>query len=67
MNGSSAQTLMTFLPLAVIALIMWALAKWAAPIWALLLALILGVALSGTILGPEISRILPLVSGGYLH
>jgi mannose/fructose/N-acetylgalactosamine-specific phosphotransferase system component IID len=62
-----AQTLMTFLPLAVIGLILWALAKWAAPAWALLLALILGVVLSGTIAGPSIHQFLSQISGGRLQ
>ena len=55
------------IPLAVIILILAALAKWAAPLWALLLAVLLGIALTGTILGPSITPSLSQLSGGYLH
>lgn len=54
------------IPLIVIGVIFFALAKWAAPVWALLLALILGVVLSGTIAGPTIHQFLSHVSGGRL-
>jgi len=68
MNAAdAAQTLTTFLPVALIGLVMWALAKWAAPAWALILALILGVVLSGTIFGPYIQQFLSQVSGGRLR
>ena len=51
-----------------IALILWALAKWGhAPMWALILALLLGVVLSGTIVGPTIHQILSQLSQGYIH
>ena len=56
------------IPLAVIALVLWALAKWSkAPVWALVLTLILGVVLSGTILGPDIHKIMSQLSGGRLN
>lgn len=69
MNSANTQLLLVNLaPLAVIALVMWALAKWAkAPAWALLLALVLGVILSGTIAGPPIHQFLSQLSGGRLH
>lgn len=55
-------------PLAVIVLVLWALARWAkAPAWALVVALILGVVLSGTIAGPDIHAVLSQLSGGRLH
>ena len=61
-------SLTTFVPLAVIALVFWALAKWGhAPPWALGLALLLGVVLSGTIVGPTIHQILSQLSRGYIH
>ena len=63
MNPTAA----ALIPLAVIALVFFALAKWAAPAWALILTLLLGVALSGTIAGPYIQQILSQFSGGYLH
>jgi hypothetical protein len=63
----ASATLAGLVPLAVIVLILAALAKWAAPLWALLIAVILGIALTGTILGPHITALLPLLSGGYLH
>ena len=48
--------------------VLWALAKWSkAPVWALVLTLILGVVLSGTILGPDIHKIMSQLSGGRLN
>lgn len=58
--------LLNLAPLAIIALIFWALAKWSAPAWALIVALILGLVLSGTLLGPDIQHILSQISGGHL-
>jgi hypothetical protein len=56
------------IPVAVIALILWALVRFtAAELWHLLIAAILGVILSGTILGPDISNVLSQLSGGRLH
>jgi hypothetical protein len=63
----ASATLAGLVPLAVIALILAALAKWAAPLWALILAVLLGIALTGTILGPHITPFLSQLSGGYLH
>lgn len=58
----------TFIPVAVIALILWAVARWGhAPVWALLVAVLLGVILSGTVLGPDIANLLSQLSGGRLH
>jgi hypothetical protein len=68
MNPADIQTLTSLVPLVVIGLVLWALAKWAhAPAWALGLTLILGVVLSGTILGPPIHQLLSQLSGGRLH
>jgi mannose/fructose/N-acetylgalactosamine-specific phosphotransferase system component IID len=68
MNSANAQAMLTsFIPLAVIALLFWVLAKWSAPAWALLIAVLLGVVLSGTIAGPPIHQILSQFSGGRLH
>lgn len=56
------------IPVAVIALIIWALHRYAsADVWQLLLGAVLGVVLSGTILGPDIHTILSQLSGGHLH
>ena len=56
------------IPLAVVALIVWALVQFtAARLWHLLVAVVLGVILSGTILGPDIHQILSQLSGGRLH
>jgi len=42
--------------------------RWAgAQLWHLLIAVVLGVVLSGTILGPDITTILSQLSGGHLH
>ena len=51
-----------------IGLVLWALVQWAgARPWHLLIAVVLGVVLSGTILGPDIATILSQLSGGHLH
>ena len=56
------------IPVAVIALALWGLVQWAgARFWHLLLAVVLGVILSGTILGPDIHNVLSQLSGGRLH
>ena len=56
------------IPVAVIALVLWALVQWAgARPWHLLIAVVLGVVLSGTVLGPDITTILSQLSGGHLH
>ena len=56
------------IPVAVIGLVLWALAQWAgAQLWHLLIAVVLGVILSGTVLGPDITTILSQLSGGHLH
>ena len=57
-----------FIPVAAIALALWALVRWAgAQAWHLLVAVVLGVVLSGTVLGPDISNVLSQLSGGHLH
>jgi hypothetical protein len=56
------------IPVAVIALALWALVQWAgARLWHLLIAVVLGVILTGTVLGPDIQNILSQLSGGRLH
>jgi len=56
------------IPVAVIGLVLWALVQWAgARLWHLLIAVVLGVVLSGTVLGPDITTILSQLSGGRLH
>lgn len=69
MNSANAQLLLINLaPLGIIALVLWALAKWGkAPMWALIVTLLLGVVLSGSILGPDIHHILSQLSGGRLN
>ena len=59
-------TALDLAPLMIIALLLWALAKWAAPAWVLVLAFLLGIITSATILGPDISRVLSQLSGGRL-
>ena len=52
------------IPLIVVGVIFFALTKWGpAKAWALVLALILGVILSGTIAGPPIHQFLSQLSG----
>ena len=61
-------SLTPLVPVAVIALGLWALVQWAgARLWHLLVAVVLGVILSGTVLGPDITQILSQLSGGRLH
>ena len=56
------------IPVAVIALILYGLVRWAgAQAWHLLVAVVLGIALSGTVLGPDIHNILSQLSGGRLY
>jgi type IV secretory pathway VirB2 component (pilin) len=56
------------IPVAVIGLALWGLVQWAgARLWHLLIAVVLGVILSGTVLGPDIHQILSQLSGGRLH
>jgi len=56
------------IPVAVIGLVLWALVQWAgARLWHLLIAVVLGVIVSGTVLGPDISNVLSQLSGGRLH
>lgn len=56
------------IPIAVIALVLWGLVRFtSAELWHLLVAAVLGVALSGTVLGPDITNVLSQLSGGHLH
>ena len=56
------------LPVAVIGLVLYGLHRWrGTEVWVLVVAAVLGVALSGTILGPDIHNILSQLSGGHLH
>jgi hypothetical protein len=55
-------------PVALIAVAMWAMVRYtAAQLWHLLIAVVLGVILSGTVLGPDLTTILSQLSGGHLH
>ena len=54
--------------MALIAVALWAMVRYtAAQLWHLLIAVVLGVILSGTVLGPDITTILSQLSGGHLH
>jgi hypothetical protein len=56
------------IPIAVIALVLWGLVRFtAAELWHLVVAVVLGVILSGTVLGPDIANVLSQLSGGHLH
>ena len=56
------------IPVAVIGLVLWALVQYAAArLWHLLIAVVLGGILSGTVLGPDIHQILSQLSGGRLR
>ena len=55
-------------PVALIVVALWAMVRYtAAQLWHLLAGVFLGVILSGTILGPDITTILSQLSGGHLH
>ena len=55
-------------PVALIVVVLWAMVRYtAAELWHLLVGVGLGVILSGTILGPDITTILSQLSGGHLH
>jgi hypothetical protein len=55
-------------PVALIAVALWAMVRYtAAQLWHLLIAVVLGVILSGTVLGPDLTTILSQLSGGHLH
>ena len=55
-------------PVALITVALWAMTRYtAAQLWHLLARVVLGVILSGTILGPDITTILSQLSGGHLH
>ncbi len=61
-------SLTPLIPIAVIALVLWGLVRYTtADLWHLLAGLVLGVILSGTILGPDLATILSQLSGGHLH
>ena len=56
------------IPIAVIGLVLWGLVRFTeARLWHLLVAAVLGTALSGTVLGPDITNVLSQLSGGHLH
>ncbi len=56
------------IPLVLIALALWGLVRFtSSELWHLLVAVVLGVVLSGTILGPDIQNVLSQLSGGRLH
>jgi len=55
-------------PVALIGAALWAMTRYtAAQLWHLLAGVVLGVILSGTILGPDLTTILSQLSGGHLH
>jgi hypothetical protein len=55
-------------PVALIVVVLWAMVRYtAAELWHLLVGVVLGVILSGTVLGPDITTILSQLSGGHLH
>lgn len=55
-------------PVAVVGLVLWALHRFqGARAWHLVVALIAGVILSGTVVGADISNVLSQLSGGHLH
>ena len=65
--GGTRMNLSSMIPLAVIAFVVYLLQRSGMQLWHALVCLVLGVALAGTILGPDISSILSQLSGGHLH
>jgi len=63
----SALNLSSLIPLAVIALVVYLMSRNGLQLWHAIVCLILGVALAGTVLGPDISNVLSQLSGGRLH
>ena len=63
----AALSISSLIPLAIIAGVVYLLQRSGMQLWHALVCLVLGVALAGTILGPNISSILSQFSGGYLH
>ena len=61
-----ALNLSTLIPLAVIALVVYLLQRQGMQLWHAIVCLVLGVILSGTFVGPQISSILSQLSGGHL-
>jgi type IV secretory pathway VirB2 component (pilin) len=58
----------SLIPVAVIVLVLYGLHRWrGAEMWILLVAVVLGVILSSTVVGPDIHNILSQLSGGRLH
>jgi F0F1-type ATP synthase assembly protein I len=56
------------IPVAVIGLILWALARFqGARPWHLLVAVLAGVVLAGTVIGADISTVLSQLTGGRIH
>lgn len=59
-------SLESLIPVAIIALVVYLLQRSGMQLWHALVCLVLGVALAGTIFGPDISSILSQISGGLL-
>jgi hypothetical protein len=68
MNASIQAWLSGVLPIAAIGAVLFALSKWGhAKAWALAVAVLAGVILAGTSLGPPIHAVLSQLSNGVLH
>lgn len=66
-SASTQANLATFLPLAVIGLLLFGIVKWGGgKPWQIIAAVLSGVLLTGTMLGPPIQSILAPISQ-YLH
>ena len=61
-----ALNLPSLIPLAVIALVVYLLQRRGMQLWHAIVCLVLGVILTGTVFGPQISSILSQLSGGHL-
>jgi len=55
------------IPIAVVAFVVWLMHRRGLEYWQATVCIILGVIVSGTVLGPTISSLVSQLSGGYLH
>jgi len=62
-----ALNLSTLIPLAVVVGVVYLLQRNGLQVWHAIVCLVLGVVLSGTFVGPQISSFLSQLSGGFLH
>jgi hypothetical protein len=61
-------TMNALIPILLPALVLFGLHKWrGVELWVLVVAVVVGIVLSGTVIGADISNILSQLSGGRIH